>query len=155
MSTTEAHDAGVRRAIDRVRRKADDLIAAIIDLDHALSDDEPLPVADDVLSVERMVTADSMEPGGWVRWPGSPRWFPVDSVGDRPGDDGRVVHYRATNGDVIGRWVAAADTFPYLTAAEMEQPQRCGGLVADGICALDYGHAGRCMGAGEAMGEVA
>lgn len=175
MTTTQAHDAGVRRALANVRRKADDLIAAVIDAETAMNDDRPLPagenprgggdrggsattparlpLADEALQPERLVTADSMEPGGWVRLPGEQRWRQLHSVTScRSGDPCRMLAFRDGHDPVH---LEKATTLPYLSAAEMADGETCGAMVAEGKCALGYGHTGRCQGAREAAGEVA
>lgn len=67
---------------------------------------------------ERQVTPAEMEPGGWVRFPGTRSWRQIDSINiGHPSET--CVHYRF-GGTVYSEPVNPWDTLPYLTAAEMD-----------------------------------
>lgn len=88
------------------------------------------------LATERLLTADDIaaqvrrglqdpDEVAWIRWPGSQRYHEVTGVSGRPGiGDDKVVHYKAPNGDEIGRRAKPGDTYPIVVAAEMAEAER-------------------------------
>lgn len=81
--------------------------------------DDVIPDPGDLVA-ERLVTADSMEPGGWVRLTGERRWRQVRSVtACWTNDDVQCRRLAFASGGATH--VDPAMTYPYLSAAQMAE----------------------------------
>jgi hypothetical protein len=91
-------------------------------LDRMAAAARPLPLTDAPLAPEQMLTADSMEPGGWVRIVPGPVWREVIEVFDCRGEHlncrGIVCKDGAVEGLIVH--VDPATTYPYLSAEDFD-----------------------------------